>query len=631
MADEPGVVGGPLGDRAPDGVGETYGNERAHARVGLGDQRDAEAGFCRRDLRGEVTGDEHRIGADVLLQPTRGTNARQIARPSDPPHVFEAADAPELLGIFVRRHRHPPRREKLGHHQIPALGPDDANGEVGFAASEVEDANGTIELDANLRVTCAETDEGRRDEDVGDAGRHAETDHALDRHLERRGLSRETELRPLHLFGGRHQELGGSSRKQPFTCAIEETRAEELFHRDQAAAECRGVEAEATACAAQSSFSVEREEEPDVVPPRALTARSGRPRTLLALRRCNHVLPICGLNSIHAILILRIMNTSRPLRPQSPLHVILGAGQIGALVRDHLLARGERVRQVRRGVATLEAPNLEHARGDISDFGFAAEACAGAGFVYDCTNPNYDQWDTHLFPLARGALVGARAAAAVLVAVDNVYMYGRPTGPLREDSKVAPISRKGELRARLAEERLAAHHAGEVRVVLARGSDWIGPGVTHATVFGDRFFRRVFAGKKGECFGDPDMPHAYTYAHDVARALVTLGERPEAHGQVWHLPTNAALSTRATMTMLGDALAMPIEVARVPRLVIKTLGVFSSLVREVVEMAYQWDVPFEIDDSKFRAAFGATATPWGEVMSTTAAWAKQAYGARAAA
>lgn len=315
----------------------------------------------------------------------------------------------------------------------------------------------------------------------------------------------------------------------------------------------------------------------------------------------------------------------------SPLHVVLGAGQIGSQVRELLLARGTRVRQVRRGAPDRAHPLLTHVRGDVSDPAFAEEATRGAAVVYDCTNPAYDRWDTDLFPLARGATHGARKAGAVLVSVDNLYMYGRPSGPLREDSPIAPTSRKGELRARLAEERLSAHARGDVRVVLARGSDWYGPGVTQATVFGERLWQRVFAGKRPECVGDPDMPHAYTYGPDAARALVLLGEREEAWGSVWHVPTLPAVSTREVFRQLGVALSMSLEPARIPRWVLGAMGLFSSVVREVSEMVYQWETPFVVDDSRYRAAFGGLPTPWDDAMAATAAWARGRYGSERAA
>ena len=68
-----------------------------------------------------------------------------------------------------------------------------------------------------------------------------------------------------------------------------------------------------------------------------------------------------------------------------------------------------------------------------------------------------------------------------------------------------------------------------------------------------------------------------------------------------------------------------------PRLLLRAAGLFSPFMREVVEMTYQWEVPFLVDDSQFPAAFGQGPTPLPEAVAATAAWARKRYGIRAPA
>ena len=51
-------------------------------------------------------------------------------------------------------------------------------------------------------------------------------------------------------------------------------------------------------------------------------------------------------------------------------------------------------------------------------------------------------------------------------------------------------------------------------------------------------------GKRARWLGSLDQPHTLNYLEDMARALVTLGERDEADGQVWHLPAAEPLTGR---------------------------------------------------------------------------------------
>jgi len=203
-------------------------------------------------------------------------------------------------------------------------------------------------------------------------------------------------------------------------------------------------------------------------------------------------------------------------------------------------------------------------------------------------------------------------------------MYGRPSGPLREDTPYAPVSRKGALRVQLAEMRLGAHRRGEVRLCLGRASDFFGPDLPYS-VWSPRFFERTFTGHAGECTGDPEMPHAYTYADDVARGLRTLGEREAAWGKVWHLPTVPAESTRALAARLGAALQRDVRMERLSRWALRVGGLFSPMLRELAEMTYQWEAPFTVDDSRFRTTFGVCPTPIDQQVAATAAWARQRY------
>ncbi|MFT3711874.1 MAG: NAD-dependent epimerase/dehydratase family protein [Archangium sp.] len=296
--------------------------------------------------------------------------------------------------------------------------------------------------------------------------------------------------------------------------------------------------------------------------------------------------------------------------------VVLGAGQIGSLVTQKLLAAGHRVRQVRRSGAPRSDGLLEVVSGDLSDLAFAERIGRDARAVIHCATPPYHQWMSLLEPLNAGALHAAQNAP--LVVLDNLYGYGRPTGPLTETSPVNPCSRKGELRARVAQRLLDA----KAHVTIARASDFYGPNITLAATFGERFGQRIVKGKAGECFGDPTLLHSYSFAGDVADGLITLALAPQKQsGEIWHLPVAKAESTAAVVSRFGRALGFPdVKTVTVPAPVLHVMGLFVPAVKELIEMRYQWQVPFVLDDSKFRAAFGTGATSLDDgVMATVRA------------
>jgi nucleoside-diphosphate-sugar epimerase len=323
------------------------------------------------------------------------------------------------------------------------------------------------------------------------------------------------------------------------------------------------------------------------------------------------------------------MNTSEH-KSSNSLHVVLGGGQIGDRLAGLLASRGERVRVVQRTVRAESRANITRMAGDITDLMFAEAATRGASVVYDCMNPQYHQWSTQLLPLGRAALHGARKAGAKLVALDCLYMYGRPEGAMLEDSPRNPCSKKGALRVQLEALRMDAARRGDVRAAIGRASDFFGIDVP-LSAFGPRFFERVLSGKSIECMGDPELLHSYTYADDVAAGLATLGTDARADNKVWHLPTPAAESTRKLSERLAAGLGRTVSFRRVPRWLLQTAGVFSPFMREVPEMMYQWEVPYVIDDSAFRGTFGYGATPIEEAVAATVAWARARFAVARAA
>lgn len=305
------------------------------------------------------------------------------------------------------------------------------------------------------------------------------------------------------------------------------------------------------------------------------------------------------------------------------LHVVFGAGPVGLAVMTTLVAEGKHVRLVNRSGQANAPAGVERVAADATDREQTRRICQGAAVVYNCTNPPYHRWPELFPPLQAGVLAGAASAGARLVVMENVYMYG-PTGgkPLTEDLPYAATTRKGRTRARMAEELLAAHREGQVRVAIGRASDYFGPGA-RLSAMGERVFYPALAGKPVRVLGEPDLPHTYTYVPDIGRGLVILGERDEALGQAWHLPSAQTISTRRFLEMVFAEAGHPPHLQSTPKWLIQGLGLFNPNIRELVEMYYEFEEPFIVDHSKFEQTFGHQTTPLAEAIRATVAWFRQ--------
>src|ERR687889_367358 len=306
------------------------------------------------------------------------------------------------------------------------------------------------------------------------------------------------------------------------------------------------------------------------------------------------------------------------------LHVVFGTGPVGTSVMETLMQRGRcRVRMVNRSGRASVPEGVEVVGGDATHEAFVREVSQGASVVYFALNPPYNKWPELFPPLQAGVLEGAASAGAKLVAMENLYMYGLTGGrPLTEDLPYAPNTRKGAVRSRMSEELMEAHSSGRVRVAIGRASDYFGPRVL-VSAAGEQVFGRAVQGKSARVAGDPNQPHTYAYAPDVGRGLVILGEHEEALGQAWHLPSPKTLTTRQFVEMIFEEVGKPTRVQAAPKILLRAMGLFNPGMREMIEMLYEFEEPFVVDDSRFEREFGEQATPLREAIHGTVRWYRE--------
>lgn len=310
------------------------------------------------------------------------------------------------------------------------------------------------------------------------------------------------------------------------------------------------------------------------------------------------------------------------------LHVVLGAtGGTGSAVVRELVDRGHRVRAVNRGGDADVPEGVERLAADVSTAEGAKTAAAGADVVYHCAQPAYTRWPEEFPAMNERVLDGAAATGAKVVFADNLYMYGPIPGPLTEDTPQRATGRKGRTRIAMAARLLEAHRSGRVRTTMGRSSDYYGPrGVDSGA--GELLFKPLLAGRTVRWLGSLDAPHTLSYLPDMARALVTLGERDEADGQAWHLPAAEPLTGRRFLELASAAAGQRPRIGTLSRAALRTAGLFRPAVREVLETAYQFERPFVVDAGRYQAAFGPFApTPHAEALAATVDWFRQHLGA----
>jgi len=304
--------------------------------------------------------------------------------------------------------------------------------------------------------------------------------------------------------------------------------------------------------------------------------------------------------------------------------LVIGAGVIGSRVAGMLAEGGQRVSVVSRHGSG--PAGVTHLTADAADAEAMARLAEGAAVIYNCVNPAYHRWPADWPPIAASLLGAAERSGAVLVTLSNLYGYGPAARSLRasaydrahpmtEATPLAATGRKGQVRARVWQDALAAHQAGRVRVAEVRAADFVGPGATSA--LGERIVGRVRQGKSVWVLGRADRPHTWSFTEDVARMLAVAGTDPRAWGRAWHVPSNEPLSQRQVIDDFAQAAQVQVRVGTLSPVLMRGMGLLWPLMRELRETEYQFRDDFIMDSSAAQATFGLKPTPWEEVVAVT--------------
>ena len=300
---------------------------------------------------------------------------------------------------------------------------------------------------------------------------------------------------------------------------------------------------------------------------------------------------------------------------------ILGAGgAIGNELVKQLAAKNQPFRLVGRSPRTAPGAT-ESLAADLTDGDQAIRAVAGSSIVYLVVGLKYEQrvWQEMWPRVMSNTVEACKRAGARLVFFDNVYMYGKVSGAMTEETPFNPCSRKGEIRARIATTLIQEWKSGSLTGMIVRAADFYGP-AARSSVANLLVFEPFSREKKASWLVNDSVPHSFTYTPDAARSLVQLTERASAWNQTWHTPTTTNPPTgKVFVTLAAKEFGVEPRHRVLSRPMLRLAGLFDPLVAESYEMLYQSDSPYLFDSSKFAREFGFAGTPYAEGIRSTAA------------
>lgn len=293
------------------------------------------------------------------------------------------------------------------------------------------------------------------------------------------------------------------------------------------------------------------------------------------------------------------------------MQTILGAGgPVANALQKELEAKQQTLRLVSR--RTLPANGKTTWRkADLCSYSETLNAAIGSKIIYLCAGLVYDYkiWQQQWPLIMQNVIHVAKETGARLIFFDNVYMYGLVEGPMRETTPYNPCSKKGEVRALIADQLMAESHSGNLNASIARAPDFYGT-KTSNSVFDTMVLDRFSKKQKAQWLGNPNSLHSFILIRDAAKALALLGETPESDNQIWHLPTAPSLRGTEFIEMAAAAFHTKPSFTRINELMLQTLGLFNKSIKNSVEMYYQYEHDYQFDSSKFENTFRVKPTAY---------------------
>lgn len=297
------------------------------------------------------------------------------------------------------------------------------------------------------------------------------------------------------------------------------------------------------------------------------------------------------------------------------MQTILGAGgAIGSDLAKALKKYTNEIRLVSRNPQKVNDTD-ELMQADLTDREEVFKAIKDSSIAYITIGFPYKTktWQQLWPAFIQNVIDACKANKTKLVFFDNIYMYDPDyMHHITEETPIKPMSKKGEVRAAIANLLLKEVADGKLEALIARAADFYGPGIKNSALL-ETVVVPLKTGKTANWLCSLDKVHSFTYTPDAAQATAILGNDEKAYGQVWHLPTaSAPLTGKQWIEVFAKQLGVSPKSRVASKSIVKIIGLFNPIMREFHEMLYQYDRDYVFDSSKFENAYKYKPTTYEE-------------------
>ncbi|MDK4711767.1 SDR family oxidoreductase [Rhizobium sp. CNPSo 4039] len=290
--------------------------------------------------------------------------------------------------------------------------------------------------------------------------------------------------------------------------------------------------------------------------------------------------------------------------------LILGAtGGIGGAVAEGLALRGWCIRALNRNAAEAarRQPEFDWFQGDAMQADDVLKAAQGADVIVHAVNPpGYRNWGRVVLPMLDNTIAAAKAVGARIVLPGTVYNFGPDVFPnVTEDSAQRPKTRKGAIRVQMERRLKAAAEQGNTPVIIVRAGDFFGGSRANSwfsqamVTPGKPVSSMTYPGKRG-------VGHQWAYLPDAAEIMIRLIEKGDQLPSfaVYHMRGHWDGDGRQMIEAVQRVLGYKVKVKSFPWWMVPLAAPFVTLMRELREMSYLWDVPLQMRNDRLVAVLG---------------------------
>jgi nucleoside-diphosphate-sugar epimerase len=296
------------------------------------------------------------------------------------------------------------------------------------------------------------------------------------------------------------------------------------------------------------------------------------------------------------------------------MQTILGSGgAIGIELAKSLSEYTTNIKLVSRNPEKVNPEDKLH-KADLLLPGEVQKAVKGSEIVYVTVGFPYQTkfWQTHWPDFISSVIEACIQEQCKMVFFDNIYMYDPDhLDGMTEETPLRPVSRKGKVRAEVAGRIMKQVETGRLKALIARSADFYGPGIKNTSVLTETVINPLSNGKTASWMGSMEYRHSYTYTPDAGRATAILGNTEDAYNQVWHLPTAPdPMTGREWIKAFASELGVSPKSRTLSKPMLRMLGIFIPVMKELIEMLYQYDREYVFNSAKFEKRFEVAPTAY---------------------